>query len=151
MWKNGFTLIELILVIGITLVLAVAAIPIFGNLQVNTQLNEQTSQLIQTIRLSREQTLAGVGNQSHGIYIDVGSPGKYILFEGESYATRNMGKDREQQLDHVLSISTDLTGNELVFDQTTGRPQQTGSITLSHSVEGSRVVVINSLGLVEEN
>ena len=47
---RGFTLIELLITISITVVLAVAAMPIYSKFQVHSQINESTSLIIQTLR-----------------------------------------------------------------------------------------------------
>ena len=64
---KGFTIIELLIAIGITVVLVAAASPIYGNLQVSTQLNESSAQITQDLRLAREQSRAGVNGAAHGI------------------------------------------------------------------------------------
>lgn len=151
---KGFTLIELLIVIGIVLISVAAVAPIYGNLQVSSQLNEDSSQLIQTLRLARERSMARLNNTQHGVYFEVNTPGqdKYILYQGVSYDSRNSSYDREVVLDEVLNFSLPggVTEYEINFSKGLGVPNATGTITLTHDVSGTRFIVTNSFGMVEE-
>jgi len=150
--KSGFTLVELFIVIGITLVLAAAAVPIYSNIQVSAQLNENTSQITQTLRTARERSVARFNNSSHGIYIEtnIGGDDRFILYQGDSFIARDSTYDRAVTLDKALSLSTTLTGNDIHFSKGLGVPNETGTITLTHDVEGSRSISVNRLGGIEE-
>ena len=156
---KGFTLTEILIVIGISLILAVAAIPIYGNLQVQSQLNENTSQIIQVVRTARERSVAGYNNAQHGVYFEINTLGndKYILYQGSTYASRSSAYDREIILDSALNLSvTDfvLTGGKDVdvnFSKGLSVPDNRGTMTLTHDVSGSSQIVINTYGAVEEN
>lgn len=145
--NKGFTLIEFLLVIGITVILAGVASVVYGNLQVSAQLNETSAQMAQNLRLAREQSIAGLNNVAHGIKFDAG---QYTLFQGASYLSREYSYDRVYPLDSALTITTTLSGNEIVFSKGVGAPSASGTITLSHSVSGSREVSVNSQGIIEE-
>ncbi len=146
--KKGFTIIELLIVIGIIIIAAAAALPIYSNLQVSSQLNETNAQIAQTIKNAREKSVAGLNNSRHGVKFN---PSSYTLFQGDSYATRESLYDRTIDLDDVLTITTNLTNDEIVFARGSGIPNNTGIITLNHDVQGSRTVTINEFGLVDEN
>jgi prepilin-type N-terminal cleavage/methylation domain-containing protein len=155
---RGFTLTELLIVIGITLILAMAAIPIYGSLQVQSQLNENTTQIVQALRTARERSVARLNDAPHGVYLDVvaSAKDKYILYQGSSYATRNASYDREVILDDPLIIvnsSFTLTSGDIDinFSEGLGVPDNTGSFILSHEVSGSKNISVNSLGKTEEN
>jgi prepilin-type N-terminal cleavage/methylation domain-containing protein len=151
--QRGFTLIEILIVMGITLILVTAAVPIYGNLQVSAQLNENTSQIVQTARIARERSAARFHNASHGVYFEInaGARDRFILYQGDSYAGRDNTYDRAVTLDNALSLSTTLAGNEVNFSKGLGVPNSVGIITLTHDVTGSRVMSINNFGIVEEN
>ncbi len=156
--NKGLTIIELLIVVSIIIILMLVAIPIYGNLQISAQLNETSSQVIQAIRIAREQSVAGLNNKQHGVYIDIsaGSDDKFILYQGSSYAAREVGYDRETILDSALSLSvTDftLTGSDadINFSKGLGMANNAGTIILAHDVSGSRSITINSFGVVEEN
>lgn len=143
----AFTLVELLIVIAITLILAAAALPIYGNLQVSAQLNETTSQITQTLRIAQNNSLNRINSNTHGVKFEID---KFILYQGDSYSTRDSEYDRETQLDVPLSISTNLNGDEIVFTKSFGLPNSTGTVTLTHEVEGMGYILINDLGIIEE-
>ncbi len=154
--KNGFTLVELLVVVSIFLILIATAVPVYGNLQVRTQLNESVSQAIQAIRIAREQSRAGYNDSQHGVYFEmnVASKDRFILYQGESYATRNSDYDIITELDSSISIVNSsflLTSGDIDinFSKNLALPNNTGSMALVHIVDGSAFITLNSLGMVE--
>ncbi len=150
--QSGFTLVELLLVIAIMLALAVAAAPLYGNIHPSTQLNDNIAQIIQTTRIARERSFSRFNNSSHGVYFEINPSGddKLILYQGNSYALRDAGYDREVPLSSSLSLSTTLPGNEIHFSKGFGIPNATGTVTLTHETRGARIMGINDFGMVEE-
>jgi len=145
--KKGFTLIEILIVTAITLILVVAAAPIFGNLQVSSQLNEHSSLIIQAIRIARERSVARLENSAHGVFF---TSTTYTVYQGSSYATRNSSYDRGSTLDSALSLTTTLSGNDVNFSKGLGAPNNTGTINLNHDVQGAKTITITLFGAVEE-
>jgi prepilin-type N-terminal cleavage/methylation domain-containing protein len=145
--KFGFTLVELLIVMAISLILVTAAVPIYGGLQVSAQLNETNSQIIQTLRTARERSVAGVNNSRHGVYFGSNT---YTIYQGNSYTGRDTAYDRTATLDSALSFTYDITDGEVNFTQNKGKVNNTGTITVNHSVAGSRSIVVNKYGVVEE-
>ena len=153
---KGFTLIELLIVIGITLVLVAAVVPIYGNLQVFSQINENSVQVIQSLRIARERSMSGVNNVQHGVYFEANvSPeqNKYVLYQGLSYNERTAVYDREVILgkDLKFSLPGGVSEYEINFSKGLGVPNNTGTISLTHDVQGARQIIINNLGMVEED
>lgn len=145
-------MIEILITMGITLILARAAIPVYGNLQASAQVNEGTAQIVQTMRTAWERSFAGLNNSPHGVYFEINSNSndRYILYQGVSYVSRNATYDRVVTLDEALSLSTDFSDNEVNFSKGFGVPDVTGTISLTHSVKGERVISVNSMGVTEE-
>lgn len=147
---RGFTLIELLLVIGIFLVVGIVVTPLYGNLTVTTQLNEETSQLVQTMRIARERAVAGFHNARHGVCFESAAGNdRYILYEGADCAARVTSADRIIDLSPALGLTTTLPSSEVNFSAT-GTPAAMGTVTLIHAAYGARTISINELGLVEE-
>lgn len=148
---KGITLIELLIVLGIILIAAAVVVPIYGNFSAFAQLNEHSSQLVQILRTARERSVARLNNDSHGVYLQ---NDRYILYQGSSYGLRESAYDRAVVLDSALSLSWNLSGSgspgEINFSKGLGLPDKTGTITLIHQVQGSRIISINNWGLIEE-
>jgi type II secretory pathway pseudopilin PulG len=146
--RKGFTTIELLVVIGIMVITVAAVLPMYSNLQVTAQLNETNSQIAQTLRIAKEESMSRLNNANHGVKFFSGS---FVLYQGTSYALRDNSYDRTVTLEPVLSITTTLVGDEINFTRASGLPDTTGTTTLTHMVNGTRHVFINSYGTVTEN
>jgi prepilin-type N-terminal cleavage/methylation domain-containing protein len=148
----GFTLVELLIVITISLIVLAVAVPIYGNLQGSAQINDVTSGITQAVRTARERSINRLDNSSHGVYIDIAvGDDSYILYQGDSYATRDSSYDRSTPLDSVITLSTTLTANDINFSKGLGVPNNSGTITITHDVNGSETITINSIGSVDLN
>lgn len=147
---RGFTLIEFLIAMVLMIVLIGAAIPLYTGLQTSAQLNESADQLVQTMRLARSRAAERLNNAQHGVYLDIdpAEDDRYILFQGNSYATRDPSFDRITTLDDALALSSALSNgaSEIVFNRTQGVPSATGTITLTHVTYGSRSLSVNSIG-----
>ena len=148
---DGFSVIELIVVIAISLIVLSASIPIYGNLQGSSQLNDMASGLVQDIRIARERSINRLNNSSHGIYFDIdpGGDDNYILYQGDSYATRNSLYDKIIKLDSVMTLSTNISNNEINFSKSFGLPSNIGTIIVTHAVNGDKVMTLNSFGRID--
>ena len=132
--------------------MATAALPIYGNFQVSSQLNENTSLLVQTYRTARQRSIVRYNGAAHGVYLEINPAAKdiIVLYQGSSYLTRESEYDREIILDTPLSLTNTLTGNDVNFSQGLGVPSTIGTVTLAHEASGNRTIDINSLGRIEE-
>ncbi|MFH1451448.1 MAG: type II secretion system protein [bacterium] len=148
--QKGLSLIELLVVIGIIILLGAATFPMYANIQVSSQLNESSAQAIQALRTAREQSTARVNNMPHGVCFQNKS---FVLYQGYSYVLRDNAYDRKIDLGEALSFS--LPGGvaeyDINFSRGLGIPNIGGIIVLTHNVFGSRQVVVNNLGMAEEN
>jgi len=146
---KAFTLAEVLIVLAIILALSAVGWPLIGNWSFNAQTNNAKSEMVQIIRLARERSLAGFKNQTHGIKLM--SDG-YVLFQGDSYQTRQDQYDLEIKLHKGLVISYQLAGigpsaDEVVFDGF-GYPSRWGSITISAG-ETQSIIGLKQTGMVE--
>lgn len=154
---KGFTIIELLVVIGISVILAAAVAPLYNGLQVSSQLNDNTSLIIQALRLARERSVSGYNNSRHGVYFDnnPGGVSSYILYQGDSYAARQSSYDRRNVFDQALTVSSTgliLNGTDIDinFSRGIGTPNNTGTLRLIHDVTGGRNIILNAIGKIEE-
>lgn len=151
--RGGFTIVELLIVLSITVVLAVAALPIYSNFQVSSQLNDNSALIAQKLRIARQLSIVRYNGSAHGVYFEInsGSQDRVVLYQGTSYGTRDSNYDQPTVLDEPLSLTTTLSGNDVNFSEGRGLPNNTGTVTLAHQSSGNRTVEINAIGKVDEN
>lgn len=149
---KGFTLTELLIVIGIFAIIAAVAVPIYGNWQTMAQSDEAASAIIQNLRLAKTRSEAGLNNAPHGIYLEVNesTDDTFTIYQGNSYASRNTDYDQETILASALNLTTTLAGNEINFTKGLGEPSATGTITIVHEATNETIIIsINSSGVIE--
>lgn len=130
---KGFTLVEIVVVIGILGVLAAIALPSYRSFQKKSDLSNITEELINTLRVAQNKTLVSEGPSQWGVFFDSSAtPHQLTLFKGTAYASR------EQSFDEVHRIPASVEiyeinlggGQEVVFNRLSGGTYQTGSISL---------------------
>lgn len=151
----GFTLIEILVVIGIIGLFIGLSIPQLRSFQQVSHLENINKEVIVALRLVQSRTLASKGALQHGVYFDaVSVPNQYILFEGSSYATRDVLKDEVKVLKKEVEISSILLGggNEVVFARLTGQANLEGAVIfrLIKDIDRTKVVSILASGSVQE-
>ncbi|MFH0891878.1 MAG: prepilin-type N-terminal cleavage/methylation domain-containing protein [Candidatus Falkowbacteria bacterium] len=148
---KGFTLIELFIVMGIFVVLASVAMPVYGGWLSAAQLDAAIAETVSGLRRARTFSIAGKNDSAHGIYFSIDPAGAdaFVLYQGSSYATRETGHDLETALPGSLEIVFDGS-NEINFSNGSGEPDAAGTITITHigSGEAARITV-NNLGIIE--
>jgi prepilin-type N-terminal cleavage/methylation domain-containing protein len=149
--KKGFTFIELLIVMGILTILASSTIPVYGNMQVASQQNEASTQIIQLIRQAREFSVAGKNDSAYGVFFEEnsGDSDKAIFYMGGSFASRNSEYDLEAIFSKSLELESNLAADEVNFSKGLGVPSTIGTITVSADGLNADVININSLGMVE--
>jgi len=138
---KAFTLLEILLVIGIISALLVAIIPMGLDFYKNQELSTQIQFLIQTLRRAQSKAMSIELDSPFGVRVNTQN---YVLFKGTSYLTRDTPYDEVFDLPQIIN-SSGLS--EVVFSKLEGKPNVTGNITLS-SNNKSRTININDFGTV---
>lgn len=141
MTHHGFTLLELLVVIGITVALATVALPIGANLLQSYTLNAERDSFVTLLEGARDAALANANQSAHGIEI---LPGSYTVFTGQTYATRTASNDELSARSSTVAVAGPT---EVVFQPLSGRTAA-AAFTLS-SGSGSLTVTINSDGQID--
>ena len=89
--QAGFTLVELLMAIGIMLILGAATVPFTISYYQRYQITNERSLLVALLREARTMSLSGYASTDHGVYL---SPTQYTIFEGTSYLGRDPSKDQ---------------------------------------------------------
>ena len=152
-FNRGLTFIEVLVVVGIIAVLVILFIVNFRVFQKESDLSDTTEEILNAFRLVQSKTLASEEASQYGVYFDnIASPGRYVLFKGSSYATRNLNFDEIHKLPSSVEIyEINLAGGkEVVFERLTGKALPAGnlSIRLIADPAKTKTIYIESSGLV---
>ena len=143
MASRGFTVIELLLVVAIFFVIAGFAPAFYGRFFLQDAVAEAADRVAGSLRNAQGYSLAGKGSLPWGVALN---GNVVVLFQGNSFATRNTALDRQVALPSSVSISG---LNETVFARVSGVPTAPLAVSLTASSGGiSRRVTMNALGVV---
>jgi prepilin-type N-terminal cleavage/methylation domain-containing protein len=115
----GFTLLEILLVIGIISILLVFIVPISLDFYKSQQLETQTQSVIQTLRRAQSKATVVELDSSFGVYFGTSN---YTLFKGSSY----FDSGRDSQYDEIFDFPEiiNIGGlDEIVFLKSEGVPK----------------------------
>lgn len=150
--QNGFSVIELVVVIAlITTILGIAAGTIFV-LQGRSTLDSETERLASTLRLARSKTLAAENFSQHGVHFDNASS-TYTLFEGGTFNQGAAGNETAR-LDERVAFNAVTVGTssdpDVVFERVSGTTDDNGYIELVDVNDPSetRVICVEETGSV---
>ena len=141
---GGFTFTEIIMVLGIIAVLALLTAPLGINFYREQMLDEATYDILLALRRAQNQAISQRADSRFGLNFSA-EPSAYILFQGDTYATRNVAADERFYLPFGISV---LGISEVVFGNLNGVPNWNGVITVS-ALGNSAQININVQGKIE--
>lgn len=140
-FKKGFTLVELVLVIGILALLIVVSLPLAINFYKTRQFDVHENGIVQALRRAQLKAMSVEEDCAFGVRI---TSDQYVLFRGNSYAMRDSAFDEVFDLPDNLQVSGI---SEIVFSKLRGIPFSTGTITLTIDNQ-SEAININEMGRI---
>lgn len=139
--RMGFSLLEVMMVISITIILGSSTLLFFTKIQNAGDTTSAKQELIQNLRLVQSKAIAGENDSSFGVYIQ---NNQYTLYRGTSYGSRINTEDQNLTLAQGLSVSTILDIN---FAKKTGIPSTSTVLTIINGQsENSETITLNALG-----
>lgn len=145
--EQGFTLIEMMLVVGLLFLVISGSVMLYSNLLPLTDLHEASFIVKQQLRKARELSINGYNNTSHGVYVDR-IQGLIIIYQGDSYGTRETSKDMSTSISSSLEIESTFPGDDVNFNKWMGMPDKVGQVIVSHRNVGTAEVELNRIGVV---
>lgn len=152
--KNGLTVVELLIVMGIIGVLSAFTTVNLLGLQHHASINSSVDSLVADLRAQQLKAMNGdtenVSPNVTGIYF--GTNTQYTLFRGLNYSAGN-SNNFSVALDSVLRVTTTLPGSKIVFASVSGEVvnyalnQDTVTIRDSLSTE-QKVIKFNRYGTI---
>ena len=138
----GFTLIEVLITLTITVGLAGLGLLIGSNFTRSESLDVERYNLVSILRKARNQAMSNLNQADHGVFIATST---YIIFEGVSYASRIPDYDEVFGKGGGIIVSGP---SEIAFKALQGNSNVSGTITLSDNTKG-RNIFINYEGRVD--
>ena len=153
--NKGITILEIIIVISITILIAsIVTLNLSDSKRART-LENATSEIISLINKSRNNTISSLNSSNYSIHFD---SDKVVLFLGSTYdpnAITNEVMVLESSLEIPISLGVSLNGggSDIVFQKITGETNNYGTINirLKTDINTYRTININQLGVVSEN
>ncbi|MEK7559663.1 MAG: type II secretion system protein [Patescibacteria group bacterium] len=149
--KRGFTLIELVIVLGISLTILGFITINLVNFQQKVSINSIIDTLTSDIKSQQTKAMVGAGSgNSYGIYFQ---EDRYVLFSGQSYSSTN-SSNFTSMLD-ANSVFTNITfpGNAVVFSKQSG--EISGFVNGSNAItikenngSNQKTVILNKYGVI---
>jgi len=144
--EKGFSLIELLIVIGIFIVLAGLTMPVFLNLYQKRDLNSETRKVLANIQEVRSKAMTE--NLDYGVKFETNS---YSTFRGNSFGE---GEDIIQYIisDNLSFSLIEIPNGEVVFRAVNGEiidfSIDDNSVVISNSSE-IKTIQFNRLGVID--
>lgn len=149
-FRKGFTLVELIVTIGIFAILAALSSLNFFSTYSQSKLGAAQEVLLADLKTAQSNAMSGKGDTGVGVDgwgLKVVSSSQYQIFPGSTYASNplnivtNLGSD--------LTVTTTFPNDEIVFESVSGNVvgYLSGQDTITLSSGGnSRVIRLNGYG-----
>jgi len=139
---KGFTLLEILVVVGLVAVLISAVLGFGLEFYKTQQLNVRVQGIVQTLRRAQQKAMAVENDSNFGVFL---TNNNYTLFKGNTYVQRDIQYDEVMDLPQVLTVSGI---QEVVFSKLEGIPSAIGDIILSNGIE-TRTIEINEIGRID--
>ncbi len=141
--SQGFTLIEVLLVVAIITLITVVSAPLVLSFQNANELDVSTNTLAQYLYQAQSYSL----NRAHDCNWGVTINGQDLtLFCGDNYANRDANRDITYQMPLGITVQNNT---EINYVKLTGVPQSTGSFTLATVGNRTATVTVNKKGMVD--
>ena len=144
---SGFTIIELVVVVAILGIFVLIASQTLGLFTQQVNLNTTSQQIVSTLQLARNKTLAAEDESQYGVHFELL---KYTLFKGSPYVSTDPD-NVEYDLSTTEIYEINLTGgDEIIFDRIRGTTANSGNIKVWLLEDNSRTetILVNSSGSI---
>lgn len=140
--RNGFTLLELLLSVGLMALLAGIAAPMYLSLQAENEVAISATSVGDLLRTAQARSLAVSGDSAWGVYL---SGNVAVIFKGNSFSDRDQSFDENYNFSGAINFSG---LNDIVFYKFSGWTMSSGTIKVSHQDGRFKNVSINEAGVI---
>lgn len=143
MMQRGFTLVEMLLSVGLIATLAALSLPLYATFVNKDDLDLTTQVTANALRRAQLYSRAAKGDSAWGVAV---TSGAVVMFEGATYASRDTTADETNTIPGSITPSGSA---EVDFAKLTGVPAATASITLTSNTNDTRTITVNAKGMVD--
>lgn len=148
--KSGFTLLELMLVIGVLVVIATMSRDFYGSFVPEAQVEENAKTIIYDLRNTRDKAMNGQDDRSWGVHFVNGASDYYEIFSTPTDYS-DVGKTilLTSYLRNNITFNTPSEGGNLdiIFSKISGQVSSS-SITIK-SGSNQKTIFIKEQGLID--
>lgn len=150
--NKGISLVELLIVIGIIVIMAVVLTPQLLGYYFKSQLTGDTAKIASTLRAARDKSITQEDATQWGVHFVNPSSGLdyYILFKGASYPGTDVKRINLNPNVIFASIPSG-SSTDRIFSKMIGLPSSTSSIiiSLTNDSNASSTISITSSGEIQ--
>lgn len=150
--EKGFTLLELLIVIGITAILAVFLIINPLSFRSRQDLNLTVSEMVAALRNAQNNSISQESGSVWGIYFDnIDGSGFYDFFSGSNYSSANIAS-RSSLRSSVKFVQPAVgASSTVIFSAVSGLPAASTTIiiALREDFSSFRAITINANGQIQ--
>ena len=150
--RRGFTLLELVVVIGIMVLATTIMFAIFRGYQRNVRLNVAAQQLENTLRRAQSDAMIVKNGTNWGVYFDT-IKDQYVLFSGTEYSPSGVDNVviEIENLVEIANVNLSDSAISVVFSKLSGTADHSGTITLRslHDTNVTASVSITDEGKIQ--
>lgn len=139
--RGGFTLIELIIVVGIFGIVVMIGLPVSWDFYLSYQIETERDNVVTLLREARNMSVINRNEMSHGLYFNGNN---FVVFEGANYVGRIQAEDRIINRQTNVAISGP---SEIVFAPLSGQTSAS-TYTLTNNAR-IRNVYVKSEGTID--
>ena len=147
--SKGFSLFELLLVIGILIAISLGGVGFYMNYGKNVEVNSFMKTLSSDIKLAQEESMVGYGSLKYGVHFVNGTKDYYEIFStatdynAGTVISTNYLPNGISFSDPALNASKDI-----IFDKISGKATPFSVSTVSSSGDIAQIINISSVGAV---
>ena len=143
--NTGFTVLELVVVLGLIGLLGMIAMPTYNQMRNNVALTQYSNTLIDVLRTAQNQSMVSHGGVTHGVHL-AADGNSFVLF-GNTWASP-VGPVTFKLGNGVKIISP--VNTDIVFNRLTGAVAA-NTVTIGFPSGQQKTITIAALGAVTAN
>lgn len=144
--KKGFTLVELLVVIGILAVIFAISAPYFSTTMVSNDAKASALDAGDALREAQSSAMSGYNGGKFGVHFETS---KFVFFQGDAYATTDANNKVHAMSGEVaISWPGGAPSLNIKFANSRGTPDWSGTVTFT-TTGSTATVTVNSAGMID--